>query len=788
MKKLWLWLLAASCASRFVTVSGLAEADSLVRIFTASGSHDDLPANAMEKVQRMVDRLIVKINNETKLNTEMNKKYKKWCVKSMHTAEQEIKYHQQFADKYYAILLQTSADVKQAQEEIDRLFTELTVTQTQLKRATESRAKEAADYAQNKADLEESLVAVNKAITILSAEMAKNPAFMQKIDNRTVDALLQTFSTAMDAVSIPMNDKQRLMALIQSQHVQAEQEEDEDDDQQEPKLAKSPYTSRSGDIVETLEDMKQQAIVQLRKMEDDEIKAQGDYQLLKQSLEAEIAEEQQALEENKKKKGEALKEHAAAEREYNKAKSDIDHNKQILKDHEKDCADQEKDYQRFLVEQAKEIDILNKAKAMLDDSSGHLGGVQDMTEGGDFTGNLNVQYSMLEDIQPSASSISLLQESTVHMNRVSAKLVGMVRKLAHKHRNLALAQLASQMKSLLRYADDDADPFLKVKNLIKDMISKLEGELSEQQKEMEYCDNEMNQTKKKLEELGIDIEKLDRLHELSYMKEVDLKSWLQAIRDAIAEEAREREEFEMLFNNESRKYYNTLAELQDALQALQQAIQLLTEFYGEPPREESEVSEGSEGSEVSVNPESLHEVMEIDSKPQHERTMEAVNTKSDSEGAEFVQLNSKVKKRKFMQGHGIIEMLEIIEADIQESIRLENEMLGKLRIRHHEVLHDYLVSRELKEKDTEYGEKDLTHQHVETGHVEEDEEVRLTEKEELAVYYLNLRDRCITRPEDQRDRTRARADEIAGLKEALNVLYTETQWIQESSRDRKSVV
>jgi len=332
--------------------------------------------------------------------------------------------------------------------------------------------------------------------------------------------------------------------------------------------------------------------------------------------------------------------------------------------------------------------------------------------------------------------------------------------------------LGSRVKSLLRYASHNGDdPFFKVKNLIKDMIVKLEDDIADQESEMAYCETEMNETKQKLTDLGVDVEKLDRLHELSYMKEIDLQTWLAEIRKAIADEALARKDAEELFSEQSRNYYNTMQELKDGLSAVQQAIALLAEFYGTPPAAE-------------VSSDDMNSSLTGTTGTQHDETMHAVDQAAN--GAALDQQsatgNATEKKRKFLQGHGIIEMLQIIERDLLESIRLEQEYMDGLSIRHHDVLHVYVENRELENSDMKWGEKDLTTQHRETGQVDEDEEVKLTEKEQLSVYYLHLRDRCITRPEDQRDRTEARAREIAGLKEALNVLYTETQWLQENSK------
>merc|ERR1719181_1476901 len=51
--------------------------------------------------------------------------------------------------------------------------------------------------------------------------------------------------------------------------------------------------------------------------------------------------------------------------------------------------------------------------------------------------------------------------------------VRFVRDLAHKSKSTALAQLASKMAVTMRNTEGSADPFAKVKDLIRNMIEKL---------------------------------------------------------------------------------------------------------------------------------------------------------------------------------------------------------------------------------------------------------------------------------------------------------------------------
>merc|ERR1719421_884341 len=60
-----------------------------------------------------------------------------------------------------------------------------------------------------------------------------------------------------------------------------------------------------------------------------------------------------------------------------------------------------------------------------------------------------------------------------------------------------------------------------------------------------------------------------------------------------------------------------------------------------------------------------------------------------------------------------------------------------------------------------------------------------TVKEELGAvldYFEKLKDRCIAKPETYEERKRRRDAEIAGLKQALDILESETALVQQGSQ------
>merc|ERR1712079_556867 len=108
-----------------------------------------------------------------------------------------------------------------------------------------------------------------------------------------------------------------------------------------------------------------------------------------------------------------------------------------------------------------------------------------------------------------------------------------VKRLARQQHSAALAQLASRVAAEFRYgASNGDDPFVKVKGLIMDMISKLEAEAEATEKA--YCDEQLAKTKAKKEELDDDIAKLTVKIDQASSKSANLKAEVSDLESELA--------------------------------------------------------------------------------------------------------------------------------------------------------------------------------------------------------------------------------------------------------------
>merc|ERR1719393_1016393 len=120
---------------------------------------------------------------------------------------------------------------------------------------------------------------LDRAVSIISTEMAKNPAALAQIDTSSMSSLLQSLSVVVDAAGLTGSDQQKLVALVQSQQ--------EDEDTGAP--AAAAYKSKSGGIVDVLGDLKDKAETELAEARKAESSASHNFNMMKQSLEDQMA-------------------------------------------------------------------------------------------------------------------------------------------------------------------------------------------------------------------------------------------------------------------------------------------------------------------------------------------------------------------------------------------------------------------------------------------------------------------------------------------------------------------
>lgn len=323
---------------------------------------------------------------------------------------------------------------------------------------------------------------MDRAVSIISTEMSKNPSALAQIDTSSMASLLQSLSVVVDAAGFSTSDKQKLTSLVQSKQA------DEDTELGAP--AAATYTSHSSGILDILNDLKDKAEGELSDVRKAETNAKNSYAQMKQSLEDQMAADNSDLSEEKAAKASAEEGKAAAEGDLSVTVKDLSNSEKALQTANADCMSTAADHEATVAARNSELKVIATAEKILKEST---------------SGAVSQTYSLLQ-VTTFSKATSQLQTRAALAN---SEVIALVKKLAREQHSVALAQLASRISAVAKYgARDGNDPFSKIKGLISDMISKLEKEAESEANEKQYCDEQLAKTEAKKADLEADIAKL----------------------------------------------------------------------------------------------------------------------------------------------------------------------------------------------------------------------------------------------------------------------------------------
>jgi len=354
------------------------------------------------------------------------------------------------------------------------------------------------------------------------------------------------------------NDASTLTAFVQS----AQEEKNNDEESGAPDAA--AYESKSGNIVEVLEDLLDKANSQLDAARKKEVAASNNFKMLKQSLEDEIAFSTKDMEAAKKSSAASSEAKSLAEGALDAGSEDLAEDKADLESVSKDCAAHTEDYDAAVKSRAEELKAVQEAKKVLSETTG---------------GAADVAYSFIQApsfLQQRRSDSSLNSGADL----ANFEAVRLVRELGRKFKSAALAQLAKRMTAAMKFSSASGeDPFTKVKGLISDMIEKLESEAGQDAAHKAYCDKEMADTSAKKDEKTTSVEKLTtKINQMS-ARSAALKDSTATLQKELAEMAASQAHMDKIRKEENELFVSQKKELTEGIQGVQLALKTLREYY-----------------------------------------------------------------------------------------------------------------------------------------------------------------------------------------------------------------
>jgi len=320
---------------------------------------------------------------------------------------------------------------------------------------------------------------------------------------------------------------------------------------------------------------------------------------------------------------------------------------------------------------------------------------------------------------------SLTQVSFVQMKEFTSSsnnVARYVRELAHTQHSKALGLLATHIASVMQ---SDSDPFGKVKSMITEMIKKLEDAAGADAEKKAYCDKELGETKSRKEEKTDQIKGLSTKIEQNAAKSAKLQEQVATLENELAKLSKSQAEMDKLRGEEKAVFDATSGELKKGISGLQAALKALNDYYGK-----------------------------------------ADKAHQSSDGA----------------ANGIISLLEVCEADFSKNLAEITSDEERAAAEYTKVTNENELEKVDKSKGIEYKTKEAKALDKGSAELKGDRTGVQAEMDAVVDYLKRIENECIAKPETFEVRAKRREAEMAGLKQALQILEDEAALIQTSQR------
>merc|ERR1719454_2780071 len=345
----------------------------------------------------------------------------------------------------------------------------------------------------------------------------------------------------LQASSISSGDRSALTALVQKA------QGDDDDFLQSGAPDPKAYESQSGGILDILEDMKEKAVAMKNDGVKAEMNAKHAYEMLKQSLETTIAQDEKELAESKSVKAAAEEAKAIAEGDLSMAEKELAEDKKYLSELSTDCQTKAADWEVSTKSRADELEALATAKKIIVEKTG---------------GAAEQAYGLLQQTSLSKST-----------SDAADKVVSMLQTLGKSNKDVALAQLALRVKAAVEM-QTGADPFAKVKGMIQEMIDKLVADATAEASHKAFCDKEMSESKAKIEDHTSTIDKFTTRKDKA-------TAAIETLADELATMAKQQATMDEMRGEQKATYAEAKKDYEDGIEGLTMALQILRDYYAE---------------------------------------------------------------------------------------------------------------------------------------------------------------------------------------------------------------
>mmetsp|Transcript_4743 Transcript_4743/g.11475 ORF Transcript_4743/g.11475 Transcript_4743/m.11475 type:complete len:683 (+) Transcript_4743:71-2119(+) len=506
----------------------------------------------LQKVLSLLTNLESKILQETAEAKKAFEELTAWCKDGVRDLEYDIKTRKSELTELKACIESADAQIASGATKVEELAASISSNEADLKAATGIREKEATDFKAAEGELMEIVSTLERAIGLLEREMKKHSPVLVQLHQAA--SLADAFKVMLDAAMLGSKDVEKLTALVQSAQTN-------EDDSQDELGAPDPavYKARSGNIIDTLEDLLEKAKGELDDARAKETANMHNFELMQQSITDENKYAQKDMQDSKKGVETSKSTKASCEGDLAMTTTTLKEDEQTMASLKTDCATREEDYESQTKSRAEELEVIRKATSILRENA---------TAASSVTYGLN-QVSFLQ-----INGLSLRNGADL----ANFEAVRLIRDLARREHSEALMQLAMRISALVR-GSDGQDPFAKVKTLISDMIGRLEKDQEAEATHKAYCDKELADTLANRMAMENEVDALTAAIDSKKAESIQLKQEVAELQKSLADLAASQTKMDAMRAEEHEVFVADKADLDTGLEGVREALKVLRDYY-----------------------------------------------------------------------------------------------------------------------------------------------------------------------------------------------------------------
>jgi len=637
----------------------------------------------IQKVLTMIDDMIVKGKSEKHVEETEFAEFQQWCDSTREATKKSITEAAARIEQLEADIIKADADAEEAAEDSKELTAQADKEEAEAAAATAVRKQEKADYDATHTDLSESIDAVERALSVLKSREADVP---------------QSLMQLRDSVHLPAEAKASIEALLAiSQAPEA-----------------NAYEFQGGGVVDMLEKLRLKFQDELLALQKAEIASKGNYEVLLQRLTQSVIDQRERADAKTAFKAQRTEDSASAAGDLDITKTGKAADEKTLSDTNTECDARSREFEKNQVVRSGEIKACEEATKILKSDA--------------VSGNAD-KHLPSALLQEDSGAVSLLQLKGMEVPEARARVVeflqGRAKELGSRYLSLAASHVS-------------ADPFVKVKKMIKDMIVKLMEEANAEADKNAYCTTELATNKLTRENKQSEVDELSANIEKKTAESTKLSEEVAELSGQVADLKGQQDELTGIREAEKKTNAATVADSKAAQIAVEKATKVLKDFF-------------ASAAEASLL--------------------------QDGSGNGLQQEMSEVAKAPYTGQQagsgGIVGMLEVILSDFA---RLEAET-SSAEDQAQSVYDKFMdeSNQDIAVKDTEIKHKSNKQLATDGAIADLNKELQLTQEELGAAldYFGKLKEDCLATGLSYEERVQKRQEEIESLQEAMKILTQE---------------